>query len=221
MYSRQTIGKFTALTAAVLMTVLYMSLPLYAFIGDEPAKYKINIELYEEFYKLMVDSFTNAKFEGVAKQTINGAYTESKYSAYSKDLDYKRIDATAEGVSVSHVTTPEKVWYYYEKWNYVIYYKNKKNVARFNSKVYFDSVKDDGKITKSVSDGQTTYQLVDYNYNIRQTFVFDNATRLLKLQIVEPEVGDKTETSYKGWEKVKCPKGIFDFPSRASAKCLD
>lgn len=179
------------------------------------------MEIYNEFYDLMVENFTDVKFEGVTKQTVNGAFMESKYTAYSKDLNYKRIDVVSYGDKFSHVTTPDMVWYYFEKENYVIYYANKKNVARFNSKVYFDSVKDDGKITKTYSDGKITYKLLDYKYNIKQTFVFDGATKKLMLQLVEPDGGEKIETTYKGWDKIKSSRDLFSFPSRAKSKCLD
>ena len=219
--------KKIAFMTLIIAAALYLNISglarnaALAYSDDEPIKMKIDMELFEEFLDLMTETFTGAKFEGVVKQTVNGAYMESKYTAYSQNLDYKRIDIIAEGKKVSHVTTPEKVWYYYEQPNFVAYFANKKNVARFNSKVYFDSVIDDGKITKIVSDGMTTYKLVDYRYNIKQTFVFSNSTKKLQLQIVEPESGDKIESTYKGWEKVKIPKDIFTFPARAASKCLD
>jgi hypothetical protein len=216
--------------AAFIIGSVYSAGRSLAFSDEENIKMKINMEIYNEFYDLMVDNFTDARFEGIAKQTVNGAFMESKYTAYSKDLNYKRIDVVSYGDKFSHVTTPDKVWYYFEKENYVIYYANKKNVARFNSKVYFDSVKDDGKITKTHSDGKITkthsdgkiiYKLLDYKYNIKQTFVFDGTANKLTLQLVEPDGGEKIETTYKGWDKIKSSKDIFSFPSRAKSKCMD
>ena len=192
-----------------------------AFEDEKPSKIKINMGLFNEFYKLINDSFTGVKFEGEIKQIVNGAYMESKFIGYSKDLNYKRVDVISYGDKFSHVTTPDKVWYYFEKENYVIYYANKKNVARFNSKVYFDSVKDDGKITKTNSDGDIVYKLIDYNYNIKQTFVFEGATKKLIHQIVEPAGAEKIETSYKSIEKTNISKDIFSFPSRAKSKSMD
>ena len=193
----------------------------FTFGDDEVRKLKVDEKLFDEYYKLMQDCFTNARFEGVVKQVINGAYVESKYTAYSKDLDYKRIDVTTSGEKLSNVTTPDKVWYYFEKGNYVLYYDSKKNISKFNSKVYFDIAKSDGKITRSISGGLITYKLTDYTNNIKQTFVFDDATKLLQAQLVESESGEKIETSYKGWEHKKISKDTFDFPSRATAKCID
>lgn len=179
------------------------------------------MELFNEFYNLIKDSFTEVKFEGEVKQIVDGAYMESKFTGYSKDLNYKRVDVISYGDKFSHVTTPEKVWYYFEKNNYVIYYANKKNVARFNAKVYFDSVKDDGKISKSYSDGKIVYKLLDYKYNIKQTFVFDGVTKKIVHQIVEPAGAEKIETLYKSIEKTNISKDIFSFPSRAEAKPMD
>lgn len=192
-----------------------------AFEDEENSKIKINMELFNEFYDLIKDNFTEVKFEGEVKQIVNGAYMESKFTGYSKDLNYKRVDVISYGDKFSHVTTPERVWYHFEKENYVIYYANKKNVARFNSKVYFDSVKDDGKITKTYSDGKIVYKLLDYNYNIKQTFVFDSAAKKLIHQMVEPAGAEKIETSYKLIEKTNISKDIFSFPSRAKSKSMD
>jgi len=191
------------------------------FADDEVKKLKVDDKLFDEYYKLMQDCFADAKFEGIVKQVINGAYVESKYIAYSKDLDYKKIDISTSGDKMSYVTTPDKVWYYFEKDNYVVYFANKKNIAKYNSQVYFDMAKMDGKITRSVSDGQITYKLTDYTNNIKQTFIFDGATKLLQFQLVESESGEKIETTYKAWEHKKIPKDTFDFPSRAAAKCID
>ncbi len=193
----------------------------FTFGDDEVKKLKVDDKLFDEYYKLMQDCFTNAKFEGIVKQVINGAYVESKYIAYSKDLDYKKIDVSTSGDKVSYVTTPDKVWYYFEKDNYVVYFANKKNIAKYNSQVYFDMAKMDGKITRSFSDGQITYKLTDYTNNIKQTFIFDDATKTLQFQLVESESGEKIETTYKAWEHKKIPNDTFDFPSRAAAKCID
>ncbi len=192
-----------------------------AFEDEQTSKIKINMNLFNEFHDMIKDNFTDVKFEGEVKQIVNGAYMESKFTGYSKDLNYKRVDVISYGDKFSHVTTPDKVWYYFEKENYVIYYANKKNVARFNAKVYFDSVKDDGKITKTYSDGKIVYKLLDYNYNIKQTFVFDAATKKIVHQIVEPAGAEKIETSYKLIEKTNISKDIFSFPSRAKNKPMD
>ncbi len=192
-----------------------------AFSDGETRKLKIDMKIFNEFYRLMADNFTDAKFEGETKQIVDGALVESKYEAYSKDLDYKRIDVVSYGDKFSHVTTPDMVWFYFEKSNYVIYYSKKENVAKFNSSVYFDSVKEDGKISRTYSDGRIIYRLLDYKYNIKQTYIFDAVTRKLVQQIVEPAGGDKIESTYKGWDKIKVPKDLFSFPSRANSKCLD
>lgn len=209
------------IAAAFIAGSVYGAGESLAFSDWETVKMKINMETFNEFYNLMTENFTDAKFEGNIKQTVNGAFMESKFTAYSKDLNYKRIDVVSYGDKFSHVTTPDMVWYYFEKENYVIYYADKKNVARFNSKVYFDSVKDDGKIAKTYSDGNIIYKLLDYKYNIKQTFVFDGKSGKLALQLVEPDGGEKIETTYKGWEKISTPKDLFSFPSRAKSKCLD
>jgi len=208
----------------VVSACLFMALSyncVLAFGDDEVKKIKMDEGLFDEYYKLMQQCFKNAKFEGVVKQKINGADVESKYIAYSKDIDYKKIEISSYGEKLSYVVTPDKVWYFYEKSNYVVYFASKKNIAKHNSRVNFDMARQDGKITKSVADGQITYKITEYENNTRQTFVFDEKTKQLKFQTVESDSGEKMETSYKLWEGQTIAKDIFNYPARAIEKCID
>jgi|GEM_PF-4942940 len=211
----------------------------HAYDYDESPKIKIDRDLFNEYCKLMQEHFTNAKFEGTIKQMVNGAFVESKYIAYSKDLEYKKIDLISygerfskdldeknidlfsHGDKFSMVITPKKVWYYFEKSNYVIYYEQKKNVAKFNNSFFLEFVKDDGKIVKNISDGLITYRIMDYINNITQTAVFDETTKKLKTQLIETADGEKMEITYKDWQYQQITNYIFRYPSNAGSKCAD
>jgi len=212
----------------------------FAF-DDEPApKVKIDMQLFDEYYKLIQGCLIGAKVDGSIKQLVNGAFVESKFTAYSKDLQYKKIDVTSYGERFSKdladkkidlfphgdkfslIVTPDKVWYYFDKTNYVIYYEQKKNIAKFNSMTYMNFVKNDGKITKKISGNQVIYQIVDYSHYIKQKVIVDSTTNKIKSQLIETDSGEKIEFTYKNWERWNGSDSVFKYPVKiGEKKCAD
>ena len=237
--NRKILSGLILLFAACIFIVMTCA-EVSAFYNDETQKIKIDMQLFDEYYGLVQKCFSGAKCEGTIKQLVNGAVVESKFIAYSKDLQYKKIEVTSYGERFSKdldekkidlashgdkfemIVTPDKVWYYFSDTKYVIYYAQKKNIAKFNSMAYLNLVKNDGKITKKVSDGQTVYQIIDYSHFIKQTIVSDSATGKVKSQLVETESGEKIEFIFKNWERWNGSDSVFKYPARVNdTKCAD
>lgn len=172
--------KRSVVLLAALIAMLCFSVGLsFAQDEEEVKKPPIDLKLFDEFFALMKNYHTNAQFSSKTKNKRNGAEVVVKYDQRFKDLEHHIEDSDYYAQKATECVTPGDIWVYFPKDDDLVYYADKKTLEKRNFKLYLESFKNNGKITKKVRDGQTAYTLVNSDGSLKVIYYFDDATKNL------------------------------------------
>jgi hypothetical protein len=190
------------------------SFPVRAFAQfDESKSLPVDAALFAEFYKILVKSTTNVVVTGEMTIPREGTKMIVKFTAYRKDLEYLRIDSEADNEPVAITLTPSEAWLYLKKQDILFTYSDRTTLANANTRLYMESVKKNGKITKSAGGGKTIYLLTDFTSDIKMAYTVDNKTGLiLSAKKRYGRAGTESEKIFKEYKFTKIDDSKFERP---------
>jgi len=213
---------FFCITLLTLSTFSCFPQPTRSADYEKDKKIPMDKELYDEFRKICEKCSTNCTYTGKITIEIGGADVNAKYTAYSKDIENKRIDVEYYGNKISIFVRPDEILRYYEKKNIIYSTQNKKNIAKFNHKKTIDNIRENGKITSYINGNERVYFITDYTNDANGKFTIDKLSGLLKHSIQQDnDGGNVTEITYQNWEFKKPDFSLFREPPNATFKSLD
>jgi len=209
---------------ALMMITVFSCIaqPGYTAYNKDDKKIPMDKNIYDEFHEICEKCSVNCANTGKITMNIGGADVSAKYTAYSKDMENKRIDVEYYGNKISIFVKPYAILRYFEKKNIIYSTRNKKNIAKFNHKKTIEDMRENGKITRQVIGDEIIYSVKDYANDLNGKFTVDKASGLLKHSIVQNGNGsDAVEVTYQNWEFKKPDFSLFREPPSATFKSTD